>query len=76
MRTKRVILLAVMISLVSAITVFLLNGCKVDFLDIGGTIIGHFWHICCYRNTEKTVVRKGKGHAKPKSCSRTKRPNT
>lgn len=42
MRTKRVILLAVMISLVSAITVFLLNGCKVDFLDIGGTIIGCF----------------------------------
>lgn len=30
MRTKRVILLAVMICLVSAITVFLLNGCKVD----------------------------------------------
>nr|WGD94654.1 hypothetical protein P5642_16600 [Bacillus subtilis] len=43
MRTKRVILLAVMISLmVSAITVFLLNGCKVDFLDIAGTIIGCF----------------------------------
>lgn len=41
MRTKRVILLAVMI-LVSAITVFLLNGCKVDFLDIAGTIIGCF----------------------------------
>ncbi|CAI6322257.1 hypothetical protein [Bacillus subtilis] len=40
MRTKRVILLAVMISLVSAITVFLLNGCEVDFLDILGTIIG------------------------------------
>ncbi|MGQ5208963.1 hypothetical protein [Bacillus subtilis] len=42
MRTKRVIRLAVMISLVSAITVFLLNGCKVDFLDILGTIIGCF----------------------------------
>ncbi|KFF54946.1 membrane protein [Bacillus subtilis] len=42
MRTKRVILLAVMISLVSAITVFLLNGRKVDWLDIFGTIIGCF----------------------------------
>ncbi|MGG7221606.1 hypothetical protein ACQXR1_15075 [Bacillus sp. ATD] len=42
MRTKRVILLAVMISLVSAITVFLLNGRKVDWLDIAGTIIGCF----------------------------------
>lgn len=30
MQTNRVILLAVMICLVSAITVFLLNGCKVD----------------------------------------------
>ena len=42
MQTNRVILLAVMICLVSAITVFLLNGCKVDFLDIGGTSIGCF----------------------------------
>ncbi|OIR60055.1 hypothetical protein BLL41_17650 [Bacillus sp. FMQ74] len=42
MRTKRVILLAVMICLVSAITVFLLNGRKVDLLDILGTITGCF----------------------------------
>lgn len=42
MRTKRVILLAVMISLVSAITVFLLNGGKAGWLDILGTIIGCF----------------------------------
>ncbi|MHC3398761.1 hypothetical protein ACV1QZ_20420 [Bacillus subtilis] len=40
MRTKRVILLAVMICLVSAITVFLLNGGKAGWLDIVGTIIG------------------------------------
>ncbi|MDQ1852561.1 MULTISPECIES: hypothetical protein [Bacillus] len=42
MRTKRVILLAVMISLVSAITVFLLNGRKVDWFDLIATIIGCF----------------------------------
>ncbi|QRZ92889.1 hypothetical protein [Bacillus sp. LJBS06] len=42
MRTKLVILLAVIISLVSAITVFLLNGRKIDWLDIFGTIIGCF----------------------------------
>ncbi|MCY8199030.1 MULTISPECIES: hypothetical protein [Bacillus] len=42
MHTKRVILLAVMISLVSAITVFLLNGGKADWFDIIGTIIGCF----------------------------------
>ncbi|MDL9993971.1 hypothetical protein [Bacillus stercoris] len=42
MRTKLVILLAVIISLVLAITVFLLNGRKIDWLDIFGTIIGCF----------------------------------
>ncbi|MCY8083615.1 hypothetical protein MOC02_10000 [Bacillus inaquosorum] len=39
MRTKRVILLAVIISLISAATMFLLNGGKADIL---GTIIGCF----------------------------------
>ncbi|MEC1732374.1 hypothetical protein P4T79_06505 [Bacillus mojavensis] len=40
MRTKRVILLAVIISLISAATMFLLNGGKADWFDIIGTIIG------------------------------------
>ncbi|QIW82013.1 hypothetical protein [Bacillus tequilensis] len=42
MLTKRVILLAVIISLTSAATMFLLNGGKADWLDILGTIIGCF----------------------------------
>lgn len=40
MRTKRVMTQAVIIGLTSAITVFLLNGGKVDWLDIAGTIVG------------------------------------
>ncbi|MCY8161560.1 MULTISPECIES: hypothetical protein [Bacillus] len=42
MRTKRVILLAVIISLISAAAMFLLNGGKADWFDILGTIIGCF----------------------------------
>ncbi|PLR88702.1 hypothetical protein [Bacillus halotolerans] len=42
MRTKRVILLAVIISLISAATMFLLNGGKADWFDIIGTIMGCF----------------------------------
>ncbi|MCY8786788.1 hypothetical protein [Bacillus inaquosorum] len=42
MHTKRVILLAVIISLISAATMFLLNGGKADWMDILGTIIGCF----------------------------------
>ncbi|MBL6009081.1 hypothetical protein JNA71_11765 [Bacillus halotolerans] len=42
MRIKRVILLAVIISLISAATMFLLNGGKADWFDIIGTIIGCF----------------------------------
>lgn len=42
MRTKRVILLAVIIGIISVAVVFLLNGGKSDWLDILGTIIGCF----------------------------------
>ncbi|MEG7283355.1 hypothetical protein [Bacillus sp. 0909A] len=42
MRTKWVILLAVIISLISAATMFLLNGGKADWFDIIGTIMGCF----------------------------------
>ncbi|MEC1666314.1 hypothetical protein [Bacillus mojavensis] len=42
MGTKRVILLAVIISLISAATMFLLNGGKADWFDIIGIIIGCF----------------------------------
>ncbi|QYX43475.1 hypothetical protein K1Y82_20445 [Bacillus inaquosorum] len=42
MHTKRVILLAVIISLISAATMFLLNGGKADWFDILGTIVGCF----------------------------------
>ncbi|AUZ28521.1 hypothetical protein C1T28_13945 [Bacillus subtilis] len=42
MFTKRVIFLAVIISLTSAAAMFLLNGGKADWLDILGTIIGCF----------------------------------
>ncbi|MCY7905570.1 hypothetical protein MOB40_11710 [Bacillus inaquosorum] len=45
MHTKRVILLAVIISLISAATIFLLNGGKADWLDFLGTIIGCFLSI-------------------------------
>lgn len=38
MHTKRVILLAVIISLISAATMFLLNGGKADWLDIGALL--------------------------------------
>ncbi|KAF1679252.1 hypothetical protein AAGG74_14050 [Bacillus mexicanus] len=40
MRTKQVILQAISICLISAVTVFLLNGGRADWLDILGTIIG------------------------------------
>ncbi|MEG7381563.1 hypothetical protein V5785_20060 [Bacillus subtilis] len=40
MGTKRVILQATIIGLTSAVTVFLLNGGKADWLDIVGTIVG------------------------------------
>ncbi|WP_286059204.1 hypothetical protein [Bacillus mojavensis] len=42
MRTKRVILLAVIIGIISAVVVFLLNGGKLDWFDLTGTIIGCF----------------------------------
>lgn len=42
MRTKRVMIQAVIIGLTSALTVFLLNGGKVDWFDLIGTIIGCF----------------------------------
>lgn len=42
MRTKRVILLAVIIGIISAAVVFLLNGGKLDWFDLIGTIIGCF----------------------------------
>ncbi|MCY8203518.1 hypothetical protein [Bacillus sp. FSL H8-0515] len=42
MRTKRVILLAVVIGIISAAVVFMLNGGKADWFDLIGTIIGCF----------------------------------
>ncbi|AMA54535.1 hypothetical protein [Bacillus inaquosorum] len=42
MSTNRVILQAITIGLISAVTVFLLKGGKTDWLDILGTIIGCF----------------------------------
>ncbi|CUB20265.1 hypothetical protein BN2127_JRS7_00469 [Bacillus subtilis] len=40
MHTKRVILLAVIIGIISTAVVFLLNGGKADWFDLIGTIIG------------------------------------